>query len=250
MLRCRRRGHRPGMPPARIDVLPGRCRVCSTLAGGEAMNRRLAILLICLLEAACVPAGPEGDAGTSDAGNTGGEDAGVVDAGPCEVRPGYETAGGCVGPSHRRTAETCRAAPSTECSPQDNSTAGFCAVDGDCATNACVDYYDGCVCGPADCVSDDDCDAEFACICRSSLESYRNACLPADCRVDADCPSGRCLLSLGGGNCCDSGQVLGLFCATPSDDCSSDADCEPGRYCAYDQALALFTCRDVWCNCD
>ena len=30
MLRCRRRGHRPGKRPARIYVLPGRCRVCST----------------------------------------------------------------------------------------------------------------------------------------------------------------------------------------------------------------------------
>ena len=38
MLRCRRRGHRPGMRPANIGDVPGRCRVCSTFAVREAAS--------------------------------------------------------------------------------------------------------------------------------------------------------------------------------------------------------------------
>ena len=39
MLRCRRRGHRPVRLPARMDDVPGRSRVCSTLAAGAVEGR-------------------------------------------------------------------------------------------------------------------------------------------------------------------------------------------------------------------
>ncbi|HEY2410407.1 MAG TPA: hypothetical protein VGI10_30585 [Polyangiaceae bacterium] len=93
-----------------------------------------------------------------------------------------------------------------------------------------------------ECVENSDCappsltDSEpgFACLCAPNLfdhgfpVGWRGACLPANCKTDADCGGGFCAL----GTVDFSGDpILGWVCLSADDECTIDADCDPGKMC-------------------
>lgn len=98
-----------------------------------------------------------------------------------------------------------------------------------------------------DCQCDADCPLAHQCICsNASIAGFGtpgNRCLPADCASDDDCVQGqRCRAEV---LFCGSYDIpVGLYCTSDEDDCDSHTACiNQGRqYCAYDQAVEIFTC--------
>lgn len=89
-----------------------------------------------------------------------------------------------------------------------------------------------------ECLVDQDCGDSGVCACvvpRSAgcggiVLMLGNVCAPAECRADADCAE--CGICRSESNCLGSGY----YCATPNDECTSNADCSAtpvGGFCAY-----------------
>lgn len=86
------------------------------------------------------------------------------------------------------------------------------------------------------CRTNSDCPQGNVCLCPlgvsdgtlHSLGPNEPACIPAECTSGNDCHGSSCGLSAD-----EHGIPAGLYCRGPSDDCTSDDDCEPGGMCNY-----------------
>jgi hypothetical protein len=124
-----------------------------------------------------------------------------------------------------------------------------CCVGGDCLHGMCG--WDGCL-------SDDDCAAGAACVCRGGLRG-QNVCFPATCRVDSDCgPGGVCSFSgflescpLGYGPSCEVGGCAteGFYCHTAADTCLTNSDCCGSTECEYQPTLGHWACQAYSYGC-
>jgi hypothetical protein len=157
--------------------------------------------------------------GAADGAADGGSDA-PTEAGSCRTdvvhRP---TADAC--PSHADAGAIDSGTCGSPLIPQD-----ACLVDGDCA--GAHGASDVCVC-----------QAPQGQGC-GTPPITGNACVPSSCHVDTDCAScGRCRIEQ------SCGVVTGYYCESPSDTCSSNADCGSG-FCTFQGDH--FSCRnDVAC---
>jgi hypothetical protein len=133
------------------------------------------------------------------------------------------------------------ACPTVERPPGDflGATGGECANDGECddRTTGRCDLKNGtAACSYHLCMRDEDCTGNVACGCGVGWAG-QNLCLgSSNCRVNTDCPSGQvCAFSdppilrfgdrITQGNEIEqginyTGDALGYFCTTPSDDCN------------------------------
>ena len=159
---------------------------------------------------------------------------------------------------HRATAETCsatRPAGSTGAGPDE----GECLVDADCVAGMngrCIqDLGQPRACSYDECQKDDDCGASSVCECRNPAKHEANVCVHGNCKTDADCNGGYCSPSAVTLSPFCSLDVpigsVGYFCHTPADECTDDADCDPGTAslpgCFFDVDEAHFTCFPVLC---
>ncbi len=127
-----------------------------------------------------------------------------------------------------------------------------CTEDSDCTERPlgkCAQGFGmiGAYCGcEYACEVDADCRADEVCVCADELRghSLHSMCVAAECRSGSECASGACDLSLYYSGCW---HEMVLACRTELDECSDDADCEPGRTCAFDQDNRAWTCQGVMC---
>lgn len=144
-----------------------------------------------------------------------------IDVEETEISAGVEV---CADTSaHRYAAVSCE----SEYAPPlcDTCNGGAGCAEGE----ICHDHWDMCFCYRP-CMSDDDCDADEACLCgmHSAVSfgpyGFTNSiprCLPADCRTDEDCGDFRCGVSLDG-----CGGFAGLYCHTAEDPCEGAEQCQ------------------------
>jgi hypothetical protein len=156
------------------------------------------------------------------------------------VRWGFE--GGPTGlegcPSdtvHRVDALACEANPGGDPCGATFSWEEVCI---DASGRSCVAYFNEteslCFAG---CVTDDDCDAGEACICRSPDLDDWSRCVPATCRTDADCDGRPCAVDF---DVCN--RPAGLHCESALDDCAARADCPHGDPCEWVDADGRWEC--------
>jgi Cys-rich repeat protein len=157
--------------------------------------------------------------------------ANVVDAGP---------------PAHRAEAVAC---PATTGATLGGAVDGgvACTTDTDCQAvgGTPYAYCFQSVCGPDQCLTDDDCAGGAVCLCGSEagdgLVIRRNRCVPSSCRTDSDCgPGGLC--STGYGYC---GTPTGFQCRSAADTCRTSADCVgkgTAISCNYDATVGHWQC--------
>jgi len=149
------------------------------------------------------------------------------------------TAVECV---HPLVGEACKA-PKTCPAPCDDFGDGVCNTK----------YVDFCGC-QYPCLTDSDCPADAACLCNGALPAEgggtydyvpSSECVPAACHTDADCAPFLCAVSPG---ICGYGDVHGLFCHTPEDECVGDQDCfdkQLGNLCMFEAAEKRWTCTEM-----
>ncbi len=100
------------------------------------------------------------------------------------------------------------------------------------------------------CETDADCGDNAACLCRAddTVDQKHvvpiSQCYPAQCRTDADCGEFQCGLSPG---FCGPGNVLGLFCRGPADECQTHQECffkQLGNMCWFDKLKDHWACTE------
>ena len=101
--------------------------------------------------------------------------------------------------------------------------------NGYCPNSRHIAGYCGCFYG---CMKDADCGAGSICECGV----LTGTCVPATCTTAASCEGLACLRTkkASAPNVChlaDPGGGLVYACQKPADECSGDADCEPGLVC-------------------
>jgi hypothetical protein len=172
---------------------------------------------------------------------------------------------------HRPTAPTCDSTRPAGLNadaglPDSGVPIGQCARDADCTQgrngrclppqhNAIGDY-----CSYDECSTDADCGAGKVCACGTSLGTYGssgtsmrtgNRCLPANCHVDADCGVGGLCSPTYDTTCGAYNGVVGYYCHTPKDECSTDASCSDGggvgAYCAWAPQSGKWICSHSFC---
>lgn len=117
---------------------------------------------------------------------------------------------------------------------------GRCS-NGGVGGNGCT--YDGCV-------TDAECGATEACVCRGQNQMARNSCKPASCHVDADCGGWSCSPTKG---TCDLTGVEGFYCHGQADECVDDADCPKAggtserAYCMWTESKGRWACHVTNC---
>ncbi|MGC6417416.1 MAG: hypothetical protein ACON3Z_09860 [Bradymonadia bacterium] len=143
-----------------------------------------------------------------------------ADGAPCQ----------CVGPPNRVASHPCGQGPEpSECCNDDDCGDGVCqrfAFDQQDAYCGGAPPPNTNRCRQDDCMTDDDCGAEQACIPAGAFGFIVNTCVRATCRVDADC-------NLRAGGECRSFMTRcyrsGFACTYADDPCRRDADCAAGR---------------------
>ncbi|HEY8090314.1 MAG TPA: hypothetical protein VIF09_20775 [Polyangiaceae bacterium] len=191
-------------------------------------------------------AGP-GDAGPDGAvvGEGGGDD------GPLDLPPPVD---------HRPVATQCDTTRPPGIDSDAGGTGFGCTNDSQCAdagTNGrCTPsgHNAGPLCTADACATDADCGAGKVCECGASLGAgqgrFANTCLPGDCRVDADCGAGGYCSPTWDTTCGSYNGIVGYYCHTPSDDCTSDTQCVdaggPG-YCAWGATVSKWICAYGFC---
>jgi hypothetical protein len=144
---------------------------------------------------------------------------------------------------------TCRMKPDgweKPLAPPTSNGPPFCKVDGDCLgvgghctdedyrTNIRKCVFDECF-GNGDCLATERCDC--------SRNSYR--CISAECASDADCNGRPCRPTYGCGGAVAG--YMGFYCASPQDECASEAACPANMFCGYHSALKRWKCTEVTC---
>ncbi len=148
----------------------------------------------------------------------------------------------------------CKELPAPTCVSNDDCTEGD---NGVCTLHS---YGGDCDCRYDACSSDTDCGAGGVCACANDpLYDNRTVswCIYGDCRSDADCDSELCLGNhgfwCGTAEHDDPLPVTGWFCATDSDTCRSDAECDQYDRCMFGASSnpTGFSCsRDYDATCD
>jgi Cys-rich repeat protein len=109
------------------------------------------------------------------------------------------------------------------------------------------------------CAADGDCADAGVCLCGTSIGTVGsdgtpiregNRCVPANCRVDSDCGAGGVCSPTVGTSCGPRNGIVGYECHTPSDTCTTDAQCQDGGlggYCAFQPTLGHWACSFGFC---
>jgi hypothetical protein len=122
-----------------------------------------------------------------------------------------------------------------------------CTAASDCADAGIP--FQGCLAGKCSfdaCLVDTDCAKGQACACADQFggnAEHFNECISAQCRVDSDCGEGRACSPSYDDYC---GSVVGHYCHTAADSCTTDADCcaDPSTpRCLYSQTIGHFACQ-------
>jgi hypothetical protein len=104
------------------------------------------------------------------------------------------------------------------------------------------------------CDADGDCADAGLCLCGASIGTVGadgtpirdgNRCVPAACHVDSNCGSGGACSPTFGTSCGPRNGVSSYECHTPSDECTTDAQCQDGGiggYCAFQPTLGRWAC--------
>ncbi len=151
------------------------------------------------------------------------------------------------GSVHRSEAVACQIPPILQnACPGGDKSEGPCTTDADCTDKPygrCITYERGmmrpsdkvwCGCHYA-CESDNDCEANQACLCTGALslksghaDDRLPRCVPASCRTDADCGSGECGAAIYFNGCSENAT---LACRGEGDSCRSHDSCDGDNSC-------------------
>jgi hypothetical protein len=121
-----------------------------------------------------------------------------------------------------------------------------CELHRDCSDGVngrCQAY--GSACSYDACFTDDDCAPTELCDCAGGVDGSHR-CLLAACRTNADCPDSLLCSPSAAVTCPHLSGVVGYFCHTPSDECTSDTECGAGR-CVFDEGVSHWVCSMSLC---
>ena len=130
-------------------------------------------------------------------------------------------------------------------------TCGALGAAGASGVEDCSQFELG-YCGPSDfearcesgCIQDEDCGGGAICECGHPESPSGGVCIDAhDCSTDADCSAGYFCATFGDGGGCG---YHAFACMTPEDECWSNGDCTDGGYC--DRVGVRRTCNYAVCG--